>query len=561
MAKLIFGSGATAQEIPLFETGVTIGRNQAIVNIPIQDGSVSGNHASIRCEGGVWYLIDNNSSNGTFVNGKQIRSQALASGDSVTFGNVTLQFIDDAAQAQAPVQAPAAAPAPAAEPANNGLKPGVKLPPKDTLRPGLKLPSQQGLKPGVKLPGKPAPVAAPKQEEAPKAAAPAPAPEPKKEEPKVEPKKEEPKAEPKKEEPKFNIKPSSDWKPPVLNIDKNAPIEKMANDDIELIADLNDRYKRMKEELAQVVIGQASVVEEVLTAVFSRGHALLMGVPGLAKTLLISTISKVLALDYKRVQFTPDLMPSDITGTDVLEEDKASGGRHFRFVKGPVFTNMLLADEINRTPPKTQAALLEAMQEHHITVGSTTYQLPEPFFVLATQNPIEQEGTYPLPEAQMDRFMFNIIVHYPEADDETQIISNVTSGKKANLTKIMDGDMVLRIQDVVRRVPVAPHVIEYARNLTRATRPKQPEAPDFVRELIGWGAGPRAGISLIQAAKARAILHGRHHTTTGDVSAVALPVLRHRVITTFAAEAAGVTSDEVVQMLVKTLSPREDLEI
>ena len=570
MAKLIFGSGATAQEIPLFETGVTIGRNQAIVNIPIQDGSVSGNHASIRCEGGVWYLIDNNSSNGTFVNGKQIRSQALASGDSVTFGNVTLQFIDDAAPAQAPVQAPAAAPAPAAEPANNGLKPGVKLPPKDTLKPGLKLPSQQGLKPGVKLPGKPAPAAAPKQEEAPKAAAPAPAPEPKKEEPKaepkkeepkVEPKKEEPKAEPKKEEPKFNIKPSSDWKPPVLNIDKNAPIEKMANDDIELIADLNDRYKRMKEELAQVVIGQASVVEEVLTAVFSRGHALLMGVPGLAKTLLISTISKVLALDYKRVQFTPDLMPSDITGTDVLEEDKASGGRHFRFVKGPVFTNMLLADEINRTPPKTQAALLEAMQEHHITVGSTTYQLPEPFFVLATQNPIEQEGTYPLPEAQMDRFMFNIIVHYPEADDETQIISNVTSGKKANLTKIMDGDMVLRIQDVVRRVPVAPHVIEYARNLTRATRPKQPEAPDFVRELIGWGAGPRAGISLIQAAKARAILHGRHHTTTGDVSAVALPVLRHRVITTFAAEAAGVTSDEVVQMLVKTLSPREDLEI
>ena len=561
MAKLIFGSGATAQEIPLFETGVTIGRNPSVVNIPIQDGSVSGNHATIRCEGGVWYLIDNNSSNGTFVNGKQISSQALASGDSVTFGNITLQFVDDAAPAQAPVAAPAAA-----EPANNGLKPGVKLPPKDTLKPGLKLPSQQGLKQGVKLPGKPAPAAAPKQEEAPKAAAPAPAPEPKKEEPKkeepkAEPKKEEPKAEPKKEEPKFNIKPSSDWKPPVLNIDKNAPIEKMANDDIELIADLNDRYKRMKEELAQVVIGQASVVEEVLTAVFSRGHALLMGVPGLAKTLLISTISKVLALDYKRVQFTPDLMPSDITGTDVLEEDKASGGRHFRFVKGPVFTNMLLADEINRTPPKTQAALLEAMQEHHITVGSTTYQLPEPFFVLATQNPIEQEGTYPLPEAQMDRFMFNIIVHYPEADDETQIISNVTSGKKANLTKIMDGDMVLRIQDVVRRVPVAPHVIEYARNLTRATRPKQPEAPDFVRELIGWGAGPRAGISLIQAAKARAILHGRHHTTTGDVSAVALPVLRHRVITTFAAEAAGVTSDEVVQMLVKTLSPREDLEI
>ena len=560
MAKLVFGSGDTAQEIPLFETGVTIGRNQAIVNIPIQDGSVSGNHASIRCEGGKWYLIDNNSSNGTFVNGKQIRSQELVSGDNVTFGNVTLKFVDEVAPAPAPAPAPVAEPAPAAEPANNGLRSGLKLPPKDTLKAGLKLPSQGGFKAGVKLPGKanaapaqaaapaPAPAAPAPAAPAPAPAAPAPAPAAKKEEPKAE-------------EPKFNIKPSSDWKPPVLHIDKNAPIEKMANDDIELIADLNDRYKRMKEDLAQVVIGQTSVVEEVLTAVFSRGHALLMGVPGLAKTLLISTISKVLALDYKRVQFTPDLMPSDITGTDVLEEDKASGGRHFRFVKGPVFTNMLLADEINRTPPKTQAALLEAMQEHHITVGSTTYQLPEPFFVLATQNPIEQEGTYPLPEAQMDRFMFNIIVHYPEADDETQIISNVTSGKKANLTKIMDGEMVLRIQDVVRRVPVAPHVIEYARNLTRATRPKQPEAPDFVRELIGWGAGPRAGISLIQAAKARAILHGRHHTTTGDVSAVALPVLRHRVITTFAAEAAGVTSDEVVQMLVKTLAPREDLEI
>lgn len=570
MAKLVFGSGDTAQEIPLFETGVTIGRNQAIVNIPIQDGSVSGNHASIRCEGGVWYLIDNNSSNGTFVNGKQIRSQALSSGDNLTFGNVTLKFVNESESAPAP--APVVEPTPAVEeapatPANNGLRPGVKLPPKDTLKPGLKLPSQGGFKAGVKLPGKAAP-AAPAPKPAEPAPAPTPAPEPKKEEPKKpapapapEPKKEEPKEEPKKEEPKFNIKPSSDWKPPVLNIDKNAPIEKMANDDIELIADLNDRYKRMKEDLAQVVIGQTQVVEEVLTAVFSRGHALLMGVPGLAKTLLISTISKVLALDYKRVQFTPDLMPSDITGTDVLEEDKASGGRHFRFVKGPVFTNMLLADEINRTPPKTQAALLEAMQEHHITVGSTTYQLPEPFFVLATQNPIEQEGTYPLPEAQMDRFMFNIIVHYPEADDETQIIANVTSGKKANLTKIMDGEMVLRVQDVVRRVPVAPHVIEYARNLTRATRPKQPEAPDFVRELIGWGAGPRAGISLIQAAKARAILHGRHHTTTGDVSAVALPVLRHRVITTFAAEAAGVTSDEVVQMLIKTLAPREDLEI
>ena len=335
----------------------------------------------------------------------------------------------------------------------------------------------------------------------------------------------------------------------------------MADDDVALIAELNKNYLKIKGELAQVVIGQSQVVEEVLIAVFSRGHALLVGVPGLAKTLLISTLSHVLDLGFKRVQFTPDLMPSDITGTDVLEEDKATGQRQFRFVKGPIFTNMLLADEINRTPPKTQASLLEAMQEHHITVGSATYNLSEPFFVLATQNPIEQEGTYPLPEAQMDRFMFNIVVDYPNAEEEGQIIASVTGSKKTKLSKILDGEMVIKIQDLIRRVPVAPHVIDFARDLVRATRPKQPEAPDFVKEMVGWGAGPRAGISLIQAAKARAILYGRHNATTADVVAVAHPVLRHRVITTFAAEASGVKSDDVIDLLLKATRPREDLEI
>ena len=256
-----------------------------------------------------------------------------------------------------------------------------------------------------------------------------------------------------------------------------------------------------------------------------------------------------------------NLMPSDITGTDVLEEDKESGGRTFRFVEGPVFTNMLLADEINRTPPKTQAALLEAMQEHHITVGTKTYNLPEPFFVMATQNPIEQEGTYPLPEAQMDRFLFNIIVKYPGAEDEEAIIRNVTSGKRVKLEKVLDGETVMKLQDVVTRVPVAPHVIKYAASLARLSRPKEPGVPDFVKELVGWGAGPRAGISLINAAKAWAILHGRHHCTMKDVAAVALPVLRHRVLTTFAAEAAGVTSDDLVGMLLKELKPTLDLEI
>jgi len=332
-------------------------------------------------------------------------------------------------------------------------------------------------------------------------------------------------------------------------------------DDAALIAELNQAFRDIKAQLGEVIVGQEKVVEEVLIAVFSRGHALLVGVPGLAKTLLVSTLSHVLDLSFKRIQFTPDLMPSDITGSDVLEEDRTTGKRVFRFVQGPIFANMVLADEINRTPPKTQAALLEAMQEHHVTVGAQSFPLPEPFFVLATQNPIEQEGTYPLPEAQLDRFMFNIVVDYPTADEESLIIRQVTSAKRSVLNKVLDGPAILRLQDVVRRVPVADHVIEYARNLARSSRPKQPEAPSFVKEMVGWGAGPRAGINLIIAAKARAILHGRLHATTMDVTAVALPVLRHRIITTFNAEAAGVTSDEIVNSLVKELKPRETLDI
>ncbi|MDD2599571.1 MAG: MoxR family ATPase [Kiritimatiellae bacterium] len=317
----------------------------------------------------------------------------------------------------------------------------------------------------------------------------------------------------------------------------------------------------MKAQLAQVIVGQDRVVEEVLIAVFSRGHALLVGVPGVAKTLLISTISRVMDLSFKRIQFTPDLMPSDITGTDVLEEDRTTGKRTFRFVKGPVFANMVLADEINRTPPKTQAALLEAMQEHCVTVSGENFHLPEPFFVLATQNPIEQEGTYPLPEAQLDRFIFNIIVDYPAKDEETRIIRQVTGPQSDNLQKVLDAEKVLSMQDLVRRVPVADHVIDFARDLTRATRPHGDEAPGFVKEMVAWGAGPRAGISLITAAKARAVLHGRYHATTSDVAAVAHPVLRHRVLTTFNAEAAGIKSDSVIDMLLQKLRPAEELDV
>jgi len=327
------------------------------------------------------------------------------------------------------------------------------------------------------------------------------------------------------------------------------------SDDIEAVKALNAAYKEMTSQLGRVIVGQKKVIEEVLVAMFCQGHALLVGVPGLAKTLLVRTLSDVLHLSFKRIQFTPDLMPSDITGTDVLEEDRTTGKRIFRFVHGPLFANMILADEINRTPPKTQAALLEAMQEHRVTVGEQTYVLPEPFFVLATQNPIEQEGTYPLPEAQLDRFMFHVVVDYPSASEEIDIMKQVTGTYEAKLTASLGGEDMLRLQQIVRRVPVAEHVFQYARDLARASRPASNEAPDFVNELVNWGAGPRASIYMILAAKARAILYGRHHATTEDVREMALPVMRHRVLTTFNAEAAGITSDEVILRLLTEIRP------
>ena len=326
-------------------------------------------------------------------------------------------------------------------------------------------------------------------------------------------------------------------------------------DDIQAVKDLNAAYKKMTEQLGRVIVGQEKVIEQVLVAMFCQGHALLVGVPGLAKTLLISTLSDVLHLSFRRVQFTPDLMPSDITGTEVLEEDRTTGKRIFRFVHGPLFANMILADEINRTPPKTQAALLEAMQEHCVTIGDETHKLPELFFVLATQNPIEQEGTYPLPEAQLDRFMFNVYVDYPSDTEELRIMKQVTGTYEAELTTALTGEDILRLQQIVRRVPVADHVFLYARDLARASRPASNEAPDFINELVNWGAGPRASIYMILAAKARAILHGRYHATTDDVREMALPVLRHRVITTFNAEAAGITADQVVLRLLAEIRP------
>jgi MoxR-like ATPase len=337
----------------------------------------------------------------------------------------------------------------------------------------------------------------------------------------------------------------------------NIPPTAAGAGDLQAVEQLSRAYKAMTEQLGKVIVGQQEVIEQVLTAMFCQGHILLVGVPGLAKTLLVKTISDVLALSFKRVQFTPDLMPSDITGTDVLEEDRTTGKRAFRFVKGPVFANMLLADEINRTPPKTQAALLEAMQEHRVTAGEHTYDLPEPFFVLATQNPIEQEGTYPLPEAQLDRFMFMTIVRYPSPEEETRIMKQATSSYRASVQRLLDGPAIMKLQEIVRRVPVADHVFAYARDIVRATRPQEPGMPAFITELVQWGAGPRASIYLILAGKARAILNGRVHVTTEDIMKVAHPILRHRILPTFSAEATGMNSDKIIDRLLKE-TPRQN---
>jgi len=306
----------------------------------------------------------------------------------------------------------------------------------------------------------------------------------------------------------------------------------------------------MQDELQKVIVGQTDVIEQLFAAIFTRGHCLLEGVPGLAKTLMVSTLSRILDVDFKRVQFTPDLMPSDITGTNVLEEDE-SGRRHFRFVEGPIFTNILLADEINRTPPKTQAALLQAMQEREVSVGQETYQLPDPFFTIATQNPIEQEGTYPLPEAQLDRFMFNIKVGYPSASEEEQILLATTKSEKPDVRKVLSGRAIINIQKLVGSVAVSEYVVKYVSGIVRSTRPKDESAPDYVKQMVDWGAGPRAGQFLIQGGKAMAAMDGRFSVSLEDVRRIAVPVLRHRIATNFQAQAEGLTSESIIERLIQ----------
>jgi len=320
--------------------------------------------------------------------------------------------------------------------------------------------------------------------------------------------------------------------------------------DLKAVELLREKYKAVRDELSKVIVGQDDVLEQILISIFARGHCLLVGVPGLAKTLMISTLARCLSLSFSRIQFTPDLMPSDITGTEVIQEDRSTGERKFRFLRGPIFANVILADEINRTPPKTQAALLEAMQERQVTAGGNKHVLEDPFFVLATQNPIEQEGTYPLPEAQLDRFMFNIEVDYPSEEEEVEIMKRTTVVQTAEVKPVLAGTEILRLQEIVRKVPVTDEIIRYVLRLTRATRVTKEESPKYLREWLAWGAGPRASQFLILGGKARAILHGRGYVSAEDIQAVAYPVLRHRILTNFSAEAEGISSKTIIGRLL-----------
>ena len=327
--------------------------------------------------------------------------------------------------------------------------------------------------------------------------------------------------------------------------------------DLSAVQKLQDSYRRLRQELHKIIIGQDDVIEQLLVALFAGGHCILEGVPGLAKTLMISSLSRCLSLSFSRIQFTPDLMPSDITGTEVIAEDKASGNRTFRFLPGPVFAHVILADEINRTPPKTQAAMLECMQERQVTVGGVRHELKPPFYVLATQNPIEQEGTYPLPEAQQDRFMLKVRIGYPGYDEELEIATKTTGEYVQSVQPVLNAAEIIELQSVVRRVPAAPPIVKYALDLVRATRPGEPNAPKIVKDKVSWGAGPRAVQFLILGAKARAVLRGNKHVSTEDIRALAAAVLRHRVVMNFAAQAEGYTPDRLVDDLLEVVRPHE----
>lgn len=490
MAKIVLTQGDhKGREIELPETGLVIGRDNDC-GLTLNDSQVSRHHAKLVFEGGGWQLQDLDSANGTVVNNDTVTTVVLKENDVVSIGGSLFIFKNGTSVSAQKAPAPTPAPVkPASVPAP------VTAPAKPAPVPAP-----------VVAPVKPAPVAAP-------AAAPvAPAP----------------------------GKPSKFAQPGMM----------ASAEDLKLVGQMQQSMDDIRKEVGKVIIGQQEVLNQILMCIIAGGHALLIGLPGLAKTLTVNTISKVLDMKFKRIQFTPDLMPSDITGTEVLETDRVTQQKEFRFMQGPIFCNLLLADEINRTPPKTQAALLEAMQEKCVSVGKETYKLDKPFFVLATQNPIEQEGTYPLPEAQLDRFMFNIFVDYPKRDEEMAVIASTTVNTGVEPQMVIDKQAVVRLQEVVRKIPVSDHVIGYVINLVRATRPTDPDSPDFIKKYVSTGAGPRAGQFLVLAAKARAVLEGRIHVSCNDIRLAAMPVLRHRILTNFAADSEGIKPPNIVERLL-----------
>jgi len=502
----VIGGQHAGATYPLEGDNITIGREQSNV-VCLEDWGVSRRHARVVPSDGTWVIEDLNSRNGVVVGGKLVTKQALAPGDEIVIGNARLRFLSEVFVGSG------------SDEKEESRRLGTQAAHRQQA---TQAPEGQT----ITLP-KPAPTAASKMDAitAPSAAS--------------------------------ATKPAA--APAVITgaaPPKKGPV--LPEDEIQAVETLHEACKRIVSEMGKLIIGQREVIDQLLVSMFCRGHCLIVGVPGLAKTLMVRTLAQVLDLNSKRIQFTPDLMPSDITGTQILEEDPQTRARAFRFVRGPVFTNVLLADEINRTPPKTQAALLEAMQEGRVTAGGATYLLDQPFFVLATQNPIEQEGTYPLPEAQLDRFMFMVRITYPARAEEMEIYRATTSDVEHSLEAVLTAEDILRMQRLVRRVPVSDHVIAYMADLVRATRPDEPNAPDFVKEWLTWGAGPRAGQYLLLSAKARAILMGRMNVSCEDVRAAAHPVLRHRIFCNFNATSQGVDPDKVVaELLNKVPQPSE----
>ena len=509
MASLTFISGPLqGRTIQLPGGTVHFGRDPA-ATVSLDDPSVSGHHAKLEvAPNGDWWLSDLGSANGTLVNNQDITRSQVHSGDVIEIGDSRMTFHS----------APAAAHVPAPD-----LPRTTSAPP-----PPSRLPVPE---PVVHRPSPPPAILSTPQA-APVPASPPPAPMP-------------------------AVPPPEPVRAPAPPRPPAPPPPQASAEDVRLVGEMKTYTENIRREVAKVIIGQTDVLDEILMAMIAGGHALLVGMPGMAKTMMVRTISQVLDLDFKRIQFTPDLMPTDITGTEVLETNRTTQEKEFRFIRGPLFCNMLLADEINRTPPKTQAALLEAMQEKRVTVGNKTYTLDAPFFVLATQNPIEQEGTYPLPEAQMDRFMFNIWVDYPKADEEEAVVKATTVSRMQEPECVITKEQLLRLQEVVRKIPVSDHVVKYAVKLVRATRPSDPATPETIKQHVHCGAGPRAGQFLVLAAKARAVLDGRLHVACSDIRKSAVPVLRHRVMTNFAADAEGLSSMDLVKKLLE-LVPEPD---